>query len=112
MSTRQQYLSGTLICDPIGSVSRKGTPGVKFTLRKETAEEETTALNLWCFVAELWPTILGCRKGDALSLVARLRRRSGTSHSENGADFMVRQVLSVRKPSSRTSHEPELPEAA
>ena len=112
MSKTHQYLSGTLISDPIGSVSPKGTPGVKFTLRKETGDEEAAALNLWCFVAELWPTILGCRKGDALSVVARLRRQSGISRSENSADLMVRQVLSVRKPSRRTSHQPELPEAA
>jgi hypothetical protein len=110
MSTTHQYLSGTLASDPIGSVSPRGTPGVKFTLRKEPEDEGTTALSFWCFVAELWPTILGCRKGDALSVVARLGKRSGIPHNGNGADFMVRQVLSVRKPSSRTSHE-TLPEA-
>jgi hypothetical protein len=115
MNTSHQYLSGTLISDPIGSVSSKGVPGVKFTLSEETEHEEATALNFWCFVAELWPTILRCRRGDALSVVGRLRRQRGISQNEtdaHGAEFTVRRVLSVRKRSIRASHEPELPEAA
>ena len=112
MSTRHQYLFGTLISDPIGSMTRKGTPGVKFTLRKEAGDDET-ALNFWCFVADLWPTILACRKGDALSLIGRLRRRGiHNEASEHSSDFTVRRVLSVHKRSVRTLHQPHLPEAA
>src|SRR5262245_26193826 len=114
MSTRHEYLSGTLVSDPIGSVSSRGTPCVKFTLRKEAGDEEPTALSFWCFVADLWPTILACRKGDALSLIGRLRKRGGIFRNEadrHGTEFMVRQVLSVSKPAIRTS-EPDLPEAA
>jgi len=115
MSTRHEYLSGTLISDPLGSVSPKGTRGVKFALRSETGDGEAPALNFWCFVADLWPTILGCRKGDALSLVGCPRKHSGISQNdakEQGAEFVVRRLLSVRKVAIRASHEPDLPEAA
>ena len=69
MSTTHQFLSGTLISDPISGITPRGTPGVKFTLWNEGGSEEATTLAFWCFVAELWPTLLGCRKGDALSLI-------------------------------------------
>ena len=114
VSTTHQFLSGTLISDPISGITPRGTPGVKFTLRNEGGNEEAIALAFWCFVAELWPTLLGCRKGDALSLIGGMRKRSGI-HSEmdgQGADFTVRRVLSIRKQSIRTLHEPDLPEAA
>ena len=114
MSTRHEYLSGTLISDPFGSISPKGTPGVKFTLRNETGDE-AAAVNFWCFVADLWPTILGCRKGDALSLVGHLRKESGISQNdanEHSAEFVVRRLLSVRKLAILASHEPDLSEAA
>src|SRR5262252_6207369 len=114
MSTRHLYLSGTLICDPVGSMTPRGTPGVKFSLRKEAGDEAATALNFWCFVADLWPTLLGCRKGDAVSLIGRLRKRMGI-HGQpdgHGTEFSVRQVLSVRKQSIRTLRAVDLPEAA
>src|SRR5262249_10250762 len=113
MNTSHLYVSGTLLSDPVGSVSPKGTPGVSFTLRRETGDDEATALNFWCFVADLWPTILGCRKGDALSVIGRPRKQSGIARNEmdwHGAEFIVRRVLSVRKRTMRTSH--EVPEAA
>ena len=114
MSTTHQFLSGTLISDPISGITPRGTPGVKFMLRNEAGSEEAAALGFWCFVADLWPTLLGCRKGDALSLIGGMRKRSGI-HSEtdgHGADFTVRRVLSIRKRSIGTSHETDLPEAA
>jgi len=116
MNTTHQYLSGTLVSDPVGSVSSRGTPCVRFTLQKDAGDEEPAALSFWCFVADLWPTILACRKGDALSVVGRLRRQHRISRNETDrhcADFMVRQILSVRKLTIRTaSGASGLPEAA
>jgi hypothetical protein len=114
MSTTHQFLSGTLISDPISGITPRGTPGVKFTLRSETGNEGAAALAFWCFVAELWPTLLGCGKGDALSLIGGMRKRSGIrgEMDGHGADFTVRRVLSIRKQSIQTLHQPDLPEAA
>ena len=109
MSTAHQFLSGTLISDPISGITPRGTPGVKFTLRAEAENEEAAALAFWCFIADLWPTLLGCRKGDALSLIGGMHKRSGI---RGETDFTVRRVLSIRKQSIRTLHEPDLPEAA
>src|SRR5262245_48557206 len=112
MNTSHRYLSGILISDPTGSVSARGTPGVQFTLREESEDQQRTA-SFWCFVADLWPTILGCRRGDALSVIGRLRKRNGVPPSETDghAEFTVRRVLSVRRRSMRTSHVPDLSEA-
>ena len=112
MSTRHLYLSGTLICDPVGSMTPRGTPGVKFSLRNEAGDEAEAALNFWCFVADLWPTLLRCRKGDAVSLIGRLRKRIGLHGPDgHGTEFSVRRVLSVRKQSIMTLHAVDLPEA-
>ena len=71
-------------------------------------------MNCWCFSAELWPAILGCRKGDALSLVGRRRQTSRTVNDrEQGPgveDLIVQLVLSVYKLPTPLGHPMDLPE--
>jgi hypothetical protein len=73
---KQHYLLGTLVADPVEAVSMKGTRYVEFGLRDEGEESHqgnAHLVNCSCYRAELWPEILGCRKGDAMSVVGRLR---------------------------------------
>jgi len=95
---RQHYLRATLISEAIESVSLKGTPCVKFILRDEDEDSHGSAFSCWCFIAKLWPAILACRKGDALSVVGRPRREGGTAYDDaqgQGTDLIVQRVLSV-----------------
>ena len=81
----------------------KGARYVEFGLRDEDDEGRqgnAQLVNCSCFIAELWPEILGCRKGDAISVVGRLRQDRGTSEDgpqAYGVGLAVRHVLSVHK---------------
>ncbi len=114
---KQHYLPGILISDPVEGVSAKGTRCVKFTLRDEDGEDsqkDADLVNCWCFSAELWPAILGCRKGDALSLLGRRRQTSRTANDRaqgpGGEDLIVQRVLKVCKLPTPPGHTMDLPE--